>query len=101
ARALRMPLGRQLRLVYVPQLMPFVLAAARTGLSLVWKIVLVFEVLGSDGGVGYRIAILFQFFDVKGILAYTTAFILAVLVFEYGIMRPLERHILRWRWDPS
>ncbi len=101
AKAFRMPLSRQLRLIFVPQLMPFVLAAARTGLSLVWKIVLVFEVLGSDGGVGYRVSILFQFFDVKGILAYTTAFILVVLAFEYGVMRPAERRILRWRWDQA
>lgn len=101
AKAFRMPLPRQLRLIFVPQLMPFVLAAARTGLSLVWKIVLVFEVLGSDGGVGYRVSILFQFFDVKGILAYTTAFILVVLAFEYGVMRPAERRILRWRWDQA
>jgi NitT/TauT family transport system permease protein len=98
-RAFRMPLLRRLRLIFVPQLMPFVLAAARTGLSLIWKIVLVFEVLGSDGGVGYRVAVLFQFFDMRGILAYTTAFILVVLAFEYGVMRPLERRVLRWRWD--
>lgn len=98
-RAFRMPLHRRLRLIFVPQLMPFVLAAARTGLSLIWKIVLVFEVLGSDGGVGYRVAVLFQFFDMEGILAYTTAFILVVLAIEYGVMRPFERRILRWRWD--
>jgi len=52
--------------------MPFVLAAARTGLSLVWKMV-VFEVLGSDGGVGFRVGV-FQFFDMGGILAYTVCF---------------------------
>ncbi|MDO8360118.1 MAG: ABC transporter permease subunit [Devosia sp.] len=101
ARAYRMPLGRRLRLIFVPQLIPYVLAAARTGLSLIWKIVLVFEVLGSDGGVGFRISEFFQFFDIKGILAYTTAFILVVLVFEYGIMRPLERSAVKWRTDRS
>ena len=97
ARAFRMTSGRRLRLIFVPQLMPFVLAAARTGLSLIWKIVLVFEVLGSDGGVGFRISVLFQFFDIKGILAYTSAFIIVVLMLEFGVMRPLERHVLRWR----
>jgi NitT/TauT family transport system permease protein len=101
ARAYRMPLGRRLQLIFVPQLTPYVLAAARTGLSLIWKIVLVFEVLGSDGGVGFRISEFFQFFDIKGILAYTTAFILVVLVFEYGIMRPLERSAVKWRTDRS
>lgn len=99
AKAFRLPFGRQVRFIFVPQLMPFVLAAARTGLSLIWKIVLVFEVLGSDGGVGYRVSIMFQFFDIKGILAYTAAFILVVIAIEYGIMRPLERRLLGWRWD--
>jgi NitT/TauT family transport system permease protein len=99
ASAFRMPFWRRLRLVFVPQLTPYVLAAARTGLALIWKIVLVFEVLGSDGGVGFRINTMFQFFDMKGILAYTTAFILVVLVFEYWVMRPLEHYVLRWRTD--
>lgn len=96
-RAFRMPFLRQLRLISMPQLMPFALAAARTGLSLIWKIVLVFEVLGSDGGVGFRISVFFQFFDIKGIFAYTTAFILVVFVFEYLILRPLEGRVLKWR----
>jgi NitT/TauT family transport system permease protein len=97
ARTFRMPPGRRLRLVLMPQLMPFFLAAARTGLSLVWKIVLVFEVLGSDGGVGFRIAIFFQFFDMAGILAYTIAFVGLVMVVEYGLMRPLETRLCGWR----
>ena len=97
ARAYRLPFLRRLRLISAPQLMPFVLAAARTGLSLIWKIVLVFEVLGSDGGVGFRISVFFQFFDIKGIFAYTTAFILVVFVFEYLILRPLEGRVLKWR----
>ncbi len=97
ALALRMPLLRRLLLIALPQLLPFLLAAARTGLSLIWKIVLVFEVLGSDGGVGYRISVMFQFFDITGILAYTAAFVGVVLAFEYGVLRVLERRLLKWR----
>ena len=97
ALALRMPLMRRLRLIALPQLLPFLLAAARTGLALIWKIVLVFEVLGSDGGIGYRISVMFQFFDITGILAYTAAFVAVVLAFEYGVLRVLERRWLRWR----
>jgi NitT/TauT family transport system permease protein len=99
ALAFRMPFTRRLRLIFLPQLMPFFLAAARTGLALIWKIVLIFEVLGSDGGVGFRIAIFFQFFDVAGILAYTVSFIVVVVVVEYGVMRPLESRISSWRLD--
>ena len=93
----RMSSWRRLRLIFIPQLTPYVLTAGRTGLSLIWKIVLVFEVLGSDGGVGYRVSIMFQFFNIAGILAYTTSFILVVLAFEYGVMRPVERRVLKWR----
>ncbi len=80
-----------------PLVTPYVLTAARTGLSLIWKIVLVFEVLGSDGGVGFRIGIFFQSFDIAAILAYTTSFMAVVFFIEYAIMRPLERKVLGWR----
>ncbi|EAR52369.1 ABC transporter permease protein [Oceanicola granulosus HTCC2516] len=97
AQVYRMSPWRRLRLVELPQLMPYLLTAARTGLSLIWKIVLVFEVLGSDGGVGFRIGIFFGFFDMTAILAYTLAFICVVFAVEYGAMRPLEQRILGWR----
>jgi NitT/TauT family transport system permease protein len=97
AAVLRLRGWRRFAVIRWPQLVPFVLAAARTGLSLIWKIVLVFEVLGSDGGVGYRISVMFQFFDITGILAYTASFIVVVLALEYGLLRPLERRVLAWR----
>lgn len=97
AAVYRMGAWRRLRLVVLPQLMPFALTAARTGLSLIWKIVLVFEVLGSDGGVGFRVGIFFQNFDIRSILAYTITFMTVVMAIEYLLLRPLERRVLGWR----
>jgi NitT/TauT family transport system permease protein len=99
AATFRMPRGRYLRLVLVPQLMPYLLAAARAGLSLVWKMVLVFEVLGSDGGVGFRVGLYFQLFDMTGILAYTCCFVAVIMALEYGVLRPIEGRVLQWRKD--
>lgn len=99
AATFRMPRARRLRLVLVPQLMPHALAAARAGLSLVWKMVLVFEVLGSDGGVGFRVGLYFQLFDMTGILAYACGFVAVILALEYGALRPIEGRVLRWRRD--
>lgn len=99
AATFRMPRARYLRLVLVPQLMPYLLAAARAGLSLVWKMVLVFEVLGSDGGVGFRVGLYFQLFDMKGILAYTSCFVAVIIALEYGVLRPIEGRVLQWRKD--
>ena len=97
ARAYRLDPLRRLRVIVIPQLMPYLLTAARAGLSLIWKIVLVFEVLGSGGGVGFRIGVFFQNFDVTGILAYTLAFMCIVIALEYLVVRPLEAKVLGWR----
>ena len=41
--------------VILPQLYPYLAAAARSGLALIWKIVLGTELLGSSSGVGFKI----------------------------------------------
>lgn len=99
ARAYRLTRRKAFWLIHLPQLTPYLLTAARTGLSLVWKIVLVFEVLGSDSGVGFRVSLFFQFFDMKGILAYTVVFVAIVMALEHLAIGPLERRLLAWRAD--
>lgn len=88
---------RGLRHVIMPQLYPFLLVAARSGLSLIWKIVLVAELLGRSDGVGFMIQLYFQLFDVTRILAYTIAFAAVVQAIEWGVLQPIERRVGRWR----
>ena len=83
--------------VYLPQLFPYLMAAARNGLALIWKIVLVVELLGRSDGVGFELGTFFQFFDISSILAYTLAFALVVLMAEGLLIRPLEKRLNRWR----
>jgi NitT/TauT family transport system permease protein len=97
ADVLRLPWHRRMRRVYLPQLYPYVMAATRSGLSLIWKIVLVVELLGRSNGVGFRLGVYFQFFDITSILAYTASFIAVVLAIETWVLRPLERRLTRWR----
>lgn len=87
----------RMRHVVLPELAPFFAVAARNGLALVWKIVLVVELLGRPNGVGFQIHSFFQLFDVAGILAYALGFILVVMAVEYGILAPWERAATRWR----
>jgi NitT/TauT family transport system permease protein len=86
-----------LRDVIVPQLAPYLLAAARNGLALIWKIVLVVELLGRSDGVGFQLQSYFQLFDVSRVIAYAAAFVLCVLAIELAVLTPLERRIGRWR----
>lgn len=88
---------KTLRHVTIPQLAPFVAGAARSGLALVWKIVLVVEAFGRSSGVGYRLAIAFQEFDVSTILAYALTFILIVQFIEFSILQPLQSRVSAWR----
>jgi NitT/TauT family transport system permease protein len=83
--------------VILPQLNPYLAAAARSGLSLVWKIVLVAELLGRPNGVGFEIGTAFQLFDVARILAYALVFVAVMLLIETALVQPLERRASRWR----
>lgn len=97
AQAFAISPWRRATRVYLPQLYPFFMAAARSGLALIWKIVLVVEFLGRSNGVGFQLHTFFQFFDIASILAYTLAFAAVVLAIEGILMRPLERRLLGWR----
>ncbi len=99
AGAFRMPLWRRARHVVLPQLMPYLAAAGRSGLSITWKIVLVVELLGRPSGVGYELNLFFQNFDVTGILAYGLTFSALMLLVEGTMLQPLERRLDAWRAD--
>jgi len=97
AKVYRFSFGKRLRHVVIPQLQPFFAAATRSGIALIWKIVLIVELLGRSNGVGFQIHLYFQLFDVATILAYTLAFVGVMLVVEYLFLQPLDRYANRWR----
>jgi NitT/TauT family transport system permease protein len=88
---------KTLQHVIMPQLYPYVMASARTGLALIWKIVLVVELLGRSDGMGYQIHLFFQLFDITSILAYTVSFIIVIQLIEMAILKPLDQKAQRWK----
>ena len=84
---------------YLPQLYPYLIASARGGISLIWKIVLVVELLGRSNGVGFKLHEFFHFFDIAAILAYTFAFVLIMIAIENFIFLPLDNRANKWRDD--
>jgi NitT/TauT family transport system permease protein len=101
ATVFRMGRWRQLRHLVLPQLAPYLAAAARSGLSLVWKIALIVELLGRPNGVGFEIGVAFQLFDVTRILAYALVFVAVMLAIETFLVQPIERRASRWRLKPA
>lgn len=97
AQVYRLGWWKTLRHVTLPQLAPYFAAAARSGLALVWKIVLVVEAFGRSNGVGHQLNIAFQLFDVPMILAYALAFIIVAQIIEIVIVQPLLARANKWR----
>lgn len=101
ARAYRMAPMARLRHIVLPQLAPHIAAAARAGIALIWKIVLVVEFLGRSNGVGFKIHLYFSMFDVAHVLAWSLSFVVVMLAVDYLILRPCERRANRWRHDET
>jgi NitT/TauT family transport system permease protein len=97
ATVYRLPLLRRLWWVTTPQLLPYLAAAARSGLSITWKIVLVVELMGRPNGVGFVLNMYFQSFDVTGIVAYGLGFAAIMLVVETALLQPWEKRANAWR----
>lgn len=97
AKVFRFSRWKMLRHVVMPQLQPYLAAATRSGIALIWKIALVVELLGRSSGVGFQIHLYFQYFDVAAILAYTLSFVAVMLAVELFVLQPYERAARRWR----
>jgi NitT/TauT family transport system permease protein len=97
AKIFRLSWRARLMHVTLPALVPFIAAAARSGLALVWKIVLFVELLGRPSGIGFVIHLNFQLFDLTAVLGYSLAFMAIMLAAEYLIMEPLDRYAKGWR----
>lgn len=83
--------------IFLPQIYPYLIASTRLSLSLIWKIVLVVELLGRSDGIGFKISMFFQFFNITSILSYSLAFILVILLIENFIIKPFEKKMIVWR----
>jgi NitT/TauT family transport system permease protein len=90
---------RKFRIFVWPQLEPYLAAAVRNGLALIWKIVLVVELIGRSNGAGFQINLYFGLFDLPRIMAYALSFMIIVWLIEALLVKPWERRARRWRGD--
>ena len=94
----RLSWTQKVRLIWLPQLEPFLFTALRTGLSLTarlswWSSYWPFF--------RYRVQIhlYFQLFEVDMILAYALSFMIAMQLIDLVVVRPLENRVQKWRKD--
>jgi NitT/TauT family transport system permease protein len=97
ARAFRRDRLTIWRQVVFPQITPYVVGTARGALALSWKMVVLGELLGRTSGVGYQISFYFQFFNMRGILAYGITMMALLAFIDLVVMGAIQRRAFRWR----
>jgi NitT/TauT family transport system permease protein len=86
-----------LRRVLLPQIFPYVMASARFGLGIIWKITVLVELIGRPNGVGFKLFYWYQLADMRQVLAWTLLFTIIMLLIELLILKPIERRLFAWR----
>jgi NitT/TauT family transport system permease protein len=97
ARVFRASPWRRTARVVIPQILPYLMAAARFGLGVVWKVTVLVELLGRSDGVGYMLNYSFQMFNMADVFAWTLLFTLVMLAIELAVFKPVEVRLFRWR----
>ena len=83
ARVFRVPFGRRLRCIYLPQVMPYFRTAVSLGLGLCWKAGAAAEVIGMPGGsIGERLYTAKVYFQTPDLFAWTVTIVAVSVIFE-------------------
>ena len=91
-RVFRVPLGRRLRGIYLPQALPWFRSACSLGLGLCWKSGVAAEVIGLPGGsVGEQLYTAKVYLETPELFAWTVTIVAVSAVFEKLILGLLDR----------
>ena len=88
----RIPVGRSIRYVYLPQVMPYFLSACGSALGLCWKSGIAAEVIGMpEGSIGEQLQQAKVYLDTPDLFAWTLVIVLVSLAFERAFLALLRR----------
>jgi ABC-type nitrate/sulfonate/bicarbonate transport system permease component len=84
------------RVMIAPAILPDILTAWKVNLGNASRVVVVAELVGATGGVGYELLQQQQIFDMAGAVAWTIVLVVFVLGVQ-GIISAIEAHALSYR----
>jgi NitT/TauT family transport system permease protein len=84
------------RVLVLPTVVPGILTAWKVNIGNASRVVVVAELVGATGGVGYELLRQQQLFDMTGALAWTLQLVVFVLLLQ-GFITLIEQWALRWR----
>lgn len=87
ARVFQVPLGRQLRGIWLPQVLPYFRTAVSLGLGLCWKAGVAAEVIGLPAGtIGERLYTAKVYFQTPDLFAWTAVIVAVSVAFERAFL---------------
>jgi NitT/TauT family transport system permease protein len=84
------------RVMILPSILPDIMTAWKVNLGNASRVVVVAELVGATGGIGYELLQQQQIFDMAGALAWTLQLVLFVLIVQY-LITLIEQHAFRYR----
>jgi NitT/TauT family transport system permease protein len=97
AKSFRASRWRRLTKVIIPQILPYLMASARFGLGVVWKVTVLAELLGRSNGIGFQLNYWFQLYNMAQVFGWTTFFVLIMMFIELVLLKQLELRLFSWR----
>lgn len=95
ATSYKTTLWQRVRGMYLPFLIPAMLAAGRIGFTLAWKVAFLSEVFGFSEGLGWQVRNSYTIYDMTALLAWLTLFVVTLLLIEQ-LIRLTERTVVKW-----
>jgi ABC-type nitrate/sulfonate/bicarbonate transport system permease component len=95
AQSFHVSTARRIRDVYIPYLTPPLLSSSRIALNSSWKVVLLCEVFGFPGGLGFNIRNAYGAYNIPLLLAWVVFFVAALMIIEQ-LIRAFESAVIRW-----
>jgi NitT/TauT family transport system permease protein len=84
------------RVMILPSILPDIITAWKVNLGNASRVVVVAELVGATGGIGYELLQQQQIFDMAGALAWTLQLVFFVLIVQYLISQ-IEQYAFRYR----
>ncbi len=97
AAAYRFSRWQQLREITLPELAPSLISGARFAFAMGWKLVVLFELLSSNVGIGERLQFFFVFNQPARVIGWTLTFTVIMVFVERYVFARLEKKLLAWR----
>lgn len=85
-----------LRHIILPGLAVPVITAASIAIGSAVRITIMAELLGSDSGIGYSLALARVNINTPKVFAWTIISILIILILDHFVVNPLKKYVLRW-----